>query len=185
MARKRKAGAKRTAKGRISRARDATFDRGSDYTALKFSVYGPDGSDAIGRAHHHELLGPDGLTLRNTARNLHRAYWPMLHVGREKSCLGLDVFGHQADDSTIDWEERQRRIDRERKLTDTLRRIDRMGAQHRRAFDQLVIEINPDSGPKWLDALIWSKSHKREPDIAAAQALAHAIAVLEAVSNEW
>lgn len=183
--RKRKAGVKRTASGRISRARDASFDRGSDWTALKFSVYGPDGSDAIGRAYHHGLLGEDGLNLRNAARKLHRAYWPMLQVGREKSCLGLSVFGHEPDDSLLDSDERQHRIDRERKLTDTLRQIDRMGGAHRRAFDQLVLDINPDTGPQWLDALIWAKGHGKTPDVAHTGALERAIEVLAVVANKW
>jgi len=193
--RKRKQGVKRTAKGRISRAADAIiYDRGSQRTADKFSVYGVDGSDAIGRAFHHGLLGDDGLMLRNAARKLHRAYWPMLAVGREKSCLGLDIHGAAANDDLLAQGERQFKIDRERRLTDTLRKVDRMGSAIRRSFDQLVIDINPDCGPAWLDALIWVAKRnagrkETEPRLAAdpahEQALGRALEALRDIANEW
>jgi hypothetical protein len=45
-------------------------------------------------------------------------------------------------------------LEREQWLTATLRRIDAMGRDKRRAFDELAIDINPDTGPNWLDAII-------------------------------
>lgn len=140
---------KRTDSDRLARGA-LSYDSGSDRARAKFSVYGADGSDAIGRAYVEGLLGEDALNLRNVARSIFRAYWPMLAVGREKCALG-DPEGHANDDG----EGREWLIDRERWLTDTLRKIDRMGAPTRRAFNQLCIDINPDCGPKWLDSLIW------------------------------
>lgn len=181
--RPRKAG-KRTKSGRL-KERPVTFDKGSDRTQDKFSVYGPDGSDAIGRAYVMGLLGPNGLELRNLARKIHRAYWPMLAVGREKSCLGLDINGQISNDDLLDPEERDYKIRREKNLTDTLRKVERMGRQHRKAFDDLVIEIMPDHGPVWLEQLIWAKERNVEPDPAAKQALARAIYALEQIASEW
>lgn len=181
--RPRKAG-KRTKSGRL-KERPVLFDKGSQRTEDKFSVYGPDGSDAIGRAYVMGLLGPDGLELRNLARKIHRAYWPMLAVGREKSCLGLDVNGMTVNDDILEPEEREYKIAREKRLTDTLRSVQRMSAQHRKAFDDLVIEIMPDHGPVWLEQLIWAKERKVEPDPAAKQAMERAIAGLEHIAHNW
>ena len=175
---------KRTKSGRL-KERPVTFDRGTQRTQDKFSVYGADGSDAIGRAYVMGLLGDNGLELRNLARKIHRAYWPMLQVGREKSCLGLDVNGMAVNDNLLDPEEREYKIRREKRLTETLRSVERMGRQHRKAFDDLVVEINPDSGPLWLDAMIWAKEHGREPDPAHTQALERAIAALEHIADDW
>lgn len=180
--RPRKSG-KRTASGRLRAT--VTFDRGSQRTQDKFSVYGPDGSDAIGRAYASGLLGEDGLELRNLARKVHRAYWPMFAVGREKSCLGLDINGQAVNDNLLDSDEREYKIRRERKVTETTRTVTRMGAQHRRAFDGLCLDINPDCGPVWLDALIWAKKHGKPADPAHQQALKHAIEALEQIRTIW
>ncbi len=189
--RPRKSG-KRTASGRL-KAQPVTFDKGTERTQDKFSVYGADGSDAIGRAYVMGLLGADGsghptseaLDLRNLARKIHRAYWPMLAVGREKSCLGLDINGQAVNDNLLDPEEREYKIRREKRLTDTLRAVERMSRQHRKAFDDLCIEIHPDSGPAWLDGLIWAKTHSKPVDPAHKQAMARAIEALEQIGPKW
>lgn len=150
----------------------------------KFSLYGADGSDAIGRAYVAGLLGEDGLNLRNAARMIFRAYWPMFRVGAERSCLGDKTGGGFAPEP-LDPDERQRRIDREKWLTATLIRIDRMDKtmRTRRAFDQLVIEVNPDCGPDWADTLIWHKTRDKPAPVECEQALARAIAALELVAT--
>ena len=175
---------KRTKSGRL-KERPVTFDRGTQRTQDKFSVYGADGSDAIGRAYVMGLLGDNGLELRNLARKIHRAYWPMFGQGREKSCLGLDVNGQAVNDNLLDPEEREYKIRREKRLTETLRSVARLGASHRKAFDQLCIDINPDEGPAWVDGLIWAKKHGREPELAHTQALERAMAALEQIAPEW
>lgn len=181
--RPRKAG-KRTASGRL-KAQPVTFDKGTERTQDKFSVYGADGSDAIGRAYVMGLLGDNGLELRNLARKIHRAYWPMLAVGREKSCLGLDINGQEVNDNLLDPEEREYKIRREKRLTDTLRAVERMSRQHRKAFDDLCIEMHPDSGPAWLDGLIWAKTHGKPVDPAHKRAMTRAIEALEQIGPKW
>ena len=191
---------KRTKSGRLSRAKpvEVIFDKGSQRTQDKFSVYGADGSDAIGRAYVMGLLGVDSsgqptseaLELRNLARKIHRAYWPMLAVGREKSCLGLDINGQAVNDNLLDPEERERKIAREKRLTETLRAIAKLGAGHRRAFDELCIDINPDQGPHWLEGLIWDRRRVNRgapsvADPAHRQALHRAVEALESVANRW
>ena len=180
--RKRKAG-KRTASGRLSRAgQSVVFDQGTERTRMKFSVYGQDGSDAIGRAFYHGLLGDDGQNLKDTARKVFRAYWPMLAVGRVGSCLG-DNHGAANDDDFLPPDERERKIEREKRLTEELRTVARLGHDYRRAFDALVIDINPDEGPAFLDAIIWAKTHGRAPAKADMDKLAKAIEALEAIAK--
>ena len=182
--RKRKAGP-REKNGRPQRkARDASFDRGSDATQAKHSIYGSDGSDAIGRAYVAGLLGEDGLNLRNAGRMIFRAYWPMFGVGAERSCLG-DQTGGSVTPDVLDPDERQRMIDRERHLSETLARIDALDKtlRTRRVFDQLCINPNPDTGPAFLDSLIWHKTRGKEPPIEHVQAMALAVKVLEMIAS--
>jgi len=173
--RKRKNGP-RTASGRLSRAA-ITYDRGTTRTADKFSVYGQDGSDAIGRAYVAGLLGDDGLNLRNAARSVFRAYWPMMAVGRYQCAIG-DKTGANDDDLSP-----ERRKAREEWLTSTLRMIDRMGLPYRRAFDQLVINIHPDEGPAWLDSLIWHAKRRSDPDPRDMAMLAKALEPLSIIAK--
>lgn len=171
--RKRKAG-KREPNGRLSRIDVPRFDTGTDRARLKFSQYGTEGADAIGRAHAHGLLGPDADNLRDTARKIARAYWPMLEVGSYRCTLN-DGSGGANDNSDETAEDRSARIKRrEEWLSRTLRTVDVMDTarRHRSAFDGLVIDVHPDSGPRWLDAIIWAKGHGREP-------LASDLAILE------
>lgn len=182
--RKRKQG-KRTTSGRLSRAGEQRYDKGSDAAQARQSQFGEDGYDPIGRAYRAGLLGEDGLELRNLSRKVFRAYWPMLAVGIEKSCLGLDIHGQAANDDLLDPDARQYKIDREKKLTETLRQLDRMGRQHRKAFDDLCIEILPDFGPSWLDGLIWAKGHNKPADPAHLTSLKLAIEAMERIAHKW
>ena len=134
---------KRTKSGQLSRAGQPRFDKGSEKAADKFALYGTDGSDALGRAFVHGLLGSDGIVLRDTGRAVARAYWPMLGTGRISCTLG-----------TKSGQGGEGNLEREQWLTATLRRIDAMGRDKRRAFDELAIDINPDTGPEWLDRTI-------------------------------
>lgn len=180
--RKRKAGT-RTKSGALSRAGVVRYDQGTDYSRMKVSVYGTDGTDAIGRAFHHGLLGPDALNLKNAARAVFRAYWPMMGVGAEKSCLGTERGSGGHSDGIIDLDTRDRQIAREKWLTDTLRMIDRMGRDHRRAFDGLCIDINPDCGPSWMDSIIWHKTHERDVPLGDAAKLRKALEVLAIIAK--
>lgn len=165
---------KRINGGRHSRAGvpSVIFDKGTDKARDKFSVYGQDGSDAIGRAYIAGLLGDNASIVRDYARKVFRAYWPMLAVGPIGCAIGDKTWGSNDNDG------RDYLIDRERWLTDTLRRIDRMGRPTRKAFDQLVIEINPDEGPAWLESLIWHKRHDRSPPREVSEPMDLALAAL-------
>ncbi|WP_375178055.1 hypothetical protein [Sphingobium yanoikuyae] len=154
--RKRKAG-KREPNGRISRVDQPRFDTGTARAQMKFKQYGTDGADAIGRAYQAELLGEHADAIKDTARKIAKAYWPMLEIGTYRCTLSdptgaNDNFDHDRMKAREEW------------LTDILRKVDRMGRTTRAAFDALVIDVHPDSGPKWLDSLIWHRAHKpKEP----------------------
>ncbi|MGR4893356.1 hypothetical protein ACIPPQ_20215 [Sphingopyxis sp. LARHCG72] len=138
--RKRKEG-RRDAKGKLRPI--IMPDRGNDRTAAKREAFGTDGGDAIGRAYRSGLLGENGQRLMQTARSFHRAYWPMFGVGQIGCTLG-DRSGGDGDGD----------IDREQWVVKTVQRVDAMGRDHRKAFDELVLDFWPDYGPHWLDALI-------------------------------
>ena len=163
--RNRKSG-KRTKSGQLSRAGQCRFDRGSDKAADKFSTYGTDGSDALGRAFVHGLLGDDGIVLRDTGRAIARAYWPMLCVGPIGCTLGTKT-GEGGDGNK----------DREDWLLDIRRKIDKMGHDKKVAFDQLAINWHVDEGPCWLDRLIAKQELKQDR-----QKLDMAIEVLRALA---
>lgn len=138
-------------------------DRGNDRTAEKREKFGTDGGDAIGRAYRSGLLGEDGQRLMQTARSFHRAYWPMFGIGQIGCTLG-DRSGGGGDGN----------LDRERWVVKTVTRIDKMGREHRKAFDELVLDFWPDYGPLWLDVLI----AKQDCESSRAR-LALAVKVLE------
>lgn len=148
--RKRKAG-RRTASGRPSRiGMVPTFDRGTSYTQAMQALYGQDGSDAIGRAYRSGLLGKgdEAKALLDLARGLSNAYWRAYANGTYQCALGERTYGSVVE---IDAEKAWRR---EQWLNTCLDTVRRMGPQVDRAFRQLVIDVNPDSGPRWLDALV-------------------------------
>ncbi len=172
--RKRKT-AKREPSGKLSRAGvpRMAFDAGTDQTRIKIAMYGTNGTDPIGRAWTHGLLGDDADAIRDTARKIARAYWPMLEVGSYRCTLADSAAGYWREQSEADKR-------RELWLADTLRRVDRMGIATRRAFDGLVIDPNPDTGPAWLDSLIWHKLHKRD---MPAQHMASLAKALDAITE--
>ena len=154
MANKRKTG-KRTKSGRLSRAgQTPKFDHGTERTAEKFSRYGTDGADAIGRAYVSGLLGKgqDAKTLLDTARAIFRAYWAWYEVGPIR-CTLADRKSGAAVDNDHDREARQ-----EEWLNRMLSYAGKQGFNKRTWFDELVIDQNPDCGPAWLDAILDRRS---------------------------
>jgi hypothetical protein len=147
--RKRKPG-KRTKSGQLSRAN--AHDYGNDKARLKQSIYGSNGTDAIGRAFVKGLLGEHGSILLDTGRAIGRAYWPIFGTGRVRSALG-ESWGVSTSDGNID---------AERWLTGQLETISSMGHAYRLSFDQFVIDPNPDYGPDWLDRIIEGKGTGRD-----------------------
>lgn len=145
-------------------------DRGNDRVAEKRARFGTDGCDAIGRAYRAGLLGEDGQRLLQTGRSINRAYWAAFGQYGLTSALGNRVGAADDDDNSLA---------REKWLNATIREIDRMGRAHRRAFDELCIDLFPDHGPAWLDSLIASRS---AAPLADWSSLAKALEVLDEIS---
>lgn len=147
---KRKTG-KRTKSGRLSRAgvSPVRIDRGSERAQAMRELYGDNCSDAIGRAFERGLLGSgtEAKSMLDTARAIHRAYWSNYANGPVR-CALADRNGAAVRDD----EERERR--QEAWLTQMLKIAARGGHTVRVLFDQLVVDINPDCGPLWLDRLL-------------------------------
>jgi hypothetical protein len=173
--RKRKPG-KRTASGRLSREGICAYDKGTEHTQAMQSLYGPDGADAIGRAYRAGLLGDlrtegaEAKALLDTARRISNAYWQAYSHGGYSCALGERSFGSVI---VLDVERVKRREEWLNGCLDTVARLN-----SRRVFDQLVIDVNPDSGPDWLDRLCYASQLKRDALPADSKALAKAIYAL-------
>lgn len=182
--RKRKQG-KRAASGRLSRAKLATYDKGTEHAQAMQALYGTDGADAIGRAYRSGLLGHgnEAKAILDMARNISNAYWQAYSTGGFKSPLADKTHGTIVD---LDHEKIRRR---EEWLSGCLDFVTGMGQQTRKAFYQLVIDVNPDSGPDWLDRLCWVEKanvhreddEKLSADIADKSRLRAALDALEAL----
>lgn len=156
--RKRKAGVKRTQAGRISRAA-ANFDKGTERAQAMQVLYGQDGADAIGRAYRAGLLGDgsEAKAMLDTARRISNAYWSAYGTGRITCTLGDRTGGGYAEDCP------QTARRREEWLSGCLDSVKRLGWPQRRFFDALVIDVHPDHGPTWLDALCYASRTRRAP----------------------
>lgn len=176
--RKSKAG-KRTKSGQLSRAKPVTplFDHGTERAQAMQVFYGQDGADAIGRAYRSGFLGTgaEAKAKLDTARRIAGAYWQAYSTGRITCTLGDRTGGSVVD---LDHEKIKRR---EQWLNEVLRYVERMGA--RSQFDQLVVDVNPDCGPPWLDRLIYAKRTGEQQDIADLRALRAALDPLEVLAN--
>jgi hypothetical protein len=152
--RKRKTGP-RTKSGRLSTAGIPRIDRGNDRAAAMQARYGSNGSDAIGRCYERGLMGSgqDANAMLDTARAIFRAYWAWYSVGPVRCSL--------ADRNGAMVEMDQEREDRQEAWLLQMLTIadghDRNARGSRALFDQLVIDINPDDGPPWLNRLIERK----------------------------
>lgn len=159
---------KRTPSGQLSRA-GKPRDRGSEAAEAKASLYGTDGTDALGRAYRFGLIDQQA---RDTGRALGRAYWPIFGVGPLSCTLGA-----RSGRGNIPDEDQE--LNRENWLNDRLDEVNALGSDIRKAFDDLVIDINPDSGPAWLDRLIHAKRTERDCDNRDLVRLAQAMTGLE------
>jgi len=70
---------------------------------------------------------------------------------------------------------------REKALNKSLCLIEKRGRAVRSAFDQLVIDLNPDHGPDWLDRIIAAKRCGEQPRMGDARLLALAVEGLDAI----
>lgn len=156
--RKRKNG-RRTPAGRLSRAGiPVTYDRGTERVQAMQAIYGQDGCDAIGRAYRKGLLGQgnEAKAMLDIARSISNAYWAAYANGKITSAIGDKSGGTVTNiDDAREWR-------REKLLNEHLAFVRTFGTSHRKAFYELVIDINPDCGPRWLDRLCAGTVH--DPD---------------------
>lgn len=172
--RKRKPGP-RTKADRLSRAGVDPYDRGTERTQAMQALYGSDGVDAIGRAYRVGLLGDDAeaKAMLDTARRIHNAYQAIYAVGKYQCALADKQSGLIVDDDDGWGAIRKNRLDGD------LEKVRRMGPRVKSAFDQLVIHVNADGGPDWLDRLCWTRINKRVGDDPAdINRMAHVIDAL-------
>lgn len=151
--RKRKA-APRTPSGQLSRASIGP-DRGNTQAQAKHDRYGQDGVDAIGRAYCSGLLGEgnEAKALLDTARNIANVYWQTYATGAYSCPLALKTHGPSVE------VEHERIYRRQQWLNECLSQVGRMG--YRKPFFALVIDVNPDQGPQFLDAAILAAQQDR------------------------
>lgn len=173
--RKRKPG-RRTKSGQLSRAGCPKRVQPNDHAVLMIALYGDNWPDPIGRAFESGLLGEgtEAKALLDTARAIHSAYWQAYAVGPVRSAQGDNTGGGGSFNP-------ERIRAREEWLSSALNRVRLMGV--RRQFDELVIDINPDAGPAWLDRLIYAKRTNQEPDLADKQRLRAALDGLEIIGR--
>ena len=152
-------------------------DHGTERTQAMQAIYGHDGCDAIGRAYRAGLLGEgsEAKALLDTARAIANAYWTAFEVGPFTCALAERTHGNV---EPIDAEKVKRR---EQWLTESLRTVDRMGV--RKAFDALVINVNPDHGPAFLDRLIYARRQHMPEPLADRRVLRAALDALEMLAG--
>lgn len=123
-------------------------------------LYGEDSADAIGRAFRSGLLGDgsEAKALLDMGRKISNAYWGAYETGR----FTCPLAGNIPSSGSIEHLDHERIKRRELWLNGCLDFVNSMGTEVRRAFDQLVIDVNPDCGPAWLDRLCYSA--RREED---------------------
>ena len=144
--RNRKAG-RRTKAGRLSRAGIPAFDHGTEHAQVMVALYGQDGADAIGRAYRLGRLGKgsNAKAMLDTARRISNIYWraygmhPITCTLGDRNSGGSGLIDHDKVKRQEQW------------LNECLKFAQGRGPQADKAFRALVIDINPDSGPRWLD----------------------------------
>jgi hypothetical protein len=126
-------------------------DNGTDQAILRRDMFGENGADAIGRAFVIGALGT-GTIARDRlafARGMYADYWQWSPLANYRCALDKSPVG--SSEPTAERIEAMKR--RDARLTRNLERARKAGHAEYRAFEQLVIDINPDSGPSWLDGL--------------------------------
>ncbi len=143
-----------------------------------------DTCDALGRAYCAGLLGSGerAKDLLVAGRKIARQYW-IVYVDGSVSSNALARFFPVEPRKPMSEEDREQ-VDaiREQALSDALKLVRARGNDVRRYFDQLVIDVNPDSGPSWLDAIVWANRHRKTPAERDSNMLRLAMEGLEAVA---
>ncbi|MBD8549472.1 hypothetical protein IFT85_02095 [Sphingomonas sp. CFBP 8764] len=142
--------------------------------------------DAIGRAYISGLLGSgqEAEDLLNAGRNIARRYWSTLGATLTPDSLARFQPQDAAGEPMTQDERDQRDNIREASLLAALNVLDACGTgRHvRRAFDQLVIDPNPDEGPAWLDSIITAHRSKAQASARDYATLALALDGLRAIT---
>lgn len=172
--RKRKQG-KRERNGRAQRLPELRYDKGTERAQAMQALYGTDGCDAIGRAYRAGLLGKgnEAKALLDLARRIANYYWRAFETGAIRSAIADKTSGTVVE---LDHEKIKRQ---ELWLTESLIFVDRMGQGVRRSFNQLVIDVHPDNGPKWVDRLIHARRTNHVADPVDEKRLREALDALE------
>jgi hypothetical protein len=188
--RKRKAG-KRTKMGAL--VRTPQIDKGCDGVIRRRALFGiyaeaSDGEailvdasqtfDALGRAWSAGLLGePDRANrYRDSGRAIAAQYWR--------------IYGFLTPDSLARFQpisgggigDPEKEKAREDALNRALASVQSEGASVARAFSQLVVDMNPDHGPAWLDRILFAKRKGEEPSEADMAMLDRALTALSVVA---
>jgi hypothetical protein len=147
--RPRKSG-KRNGSGRLIAPQ--TRDYGTDAAQARRDIFGENGCDAIGRAYTIGALGTGHIATDRLriARQIFAWYWPSVGMPGYRCALNQEPRGHSPE---ITPEQHQEDLVTERKMNAKLADARKCGHEAYRAFDQLVIDVNPDCGPDWLDLL--------------------------------
>lgn len=127
--------------------------------------------DAIGRAWSAGLLihpTKDSVAMRDAGRDLGALYWRIFGLGSQDSLAKFMPIGGSGAD-------RERSL--EGALNHRLAAIRAKGHATRKATEALCIGdgMHFDSGPDWLDRIIWAKRRNQEPAHADAAILDRAI----------
>lgn len=143
-----------------------------------------DTCDALGRAYCAGLLGSGerAKDLLVAGRKIARQYWIVYADGTVSSNALARFFPVEPRKPMSEEERDQADSIREQALTDALKLVRARGHDVRRYFDQLVIDVNPDHGPAWLDAIVWANRHHKTPSERDSNMLRLAVEGLEAVA---
>jgi hypothetical protein len=119
-----------------------------------------DTCDAIGRAYCAGLLGTGDRAndMLMAGRRLAAQYWIAYGVPTMDSLARFQPQDAKGEPRTQEQRDESDRI-REQMLNDSLDTINKAGRAVRKYFDELVIDLNPDHGPAWLDRIVFA--HRR------------------------
>lgn len=137
--------------------------------------------DALGRCYIAGFLGRGDREER--ARSL-------LAAGRKIASQYWRVYGFATPDSLARFQPGNASVPmdpalekiREDALNVALEMVRARGHQVYTAFQQLVVDMNPDQGPRWLDAMIWAEKHGKPIGERDAHMMKLALEGLEAVT---
>lgn len=137
-----------------------------------------DTCDALGRAYNAGLLGTGqrAQDLLSAGRKIASQYWRVYGFSTPDS---LARFQPQRPSARLD-PDKEKII--EDALNDGLDLVRARGRDVRRAFEQLVIDLNPDCGPAWLDQVVYAHRTKRTAAERDMTMLRLAVEGLEAIA---